>query len=88
MDVCSSPCNSVDCRSASRTTEFGSSVKRSHGRMLLLLLVFIRDILCGILAVWSRVLYSRVRISIKFGIKGSERKVVLPDLLWSVYVQF
>jgi hypothetical protein len=50
-------------------------------------IIYIIIILCGVLAVCSRVLYSRIRMSIKFGIKGSERKVVLPDL-WSVYVQF
>lgn len=55
--------------------------------MLFLLLILMRDILCGVLAVCSRVLYSRIQISIIFDVKGSERKVVLPDLLWSVYVQ-
>lgn len=56
--------------------------------MLFSLLILMRDILCRVLAVCSRVLYPRIHISIKFGVKGSEHKGVLPDLLWSVYVQF
>jgi len=45
-------------------------------------------VLCGVLAVCSRVLYSWIRIPINFRTKGSECKIVLPDLLWPVYVQF
>jgi hypothetical protein len=45
------------------------------GENVVFVVIFIRDIRVYY-AVSSRVLYSRIRISINFGIKGSERKIV------------